>query len=163
FSVMLGAAVSVLLLALAGASGPGRVHAATFVVKNLNDAGPGSLRQAILDANAAGSVGGGHRIVFSGDGEEGTIYLVSPLPAIQVDVEIEGPGAHSVAVSATNDTGNTPVMCGCRVFEINAGSAVKLEGLTIKGGYVTGNGGGILNEGDLTLLRSVVRDNEAVA
>ena len=31
-----------------------RVEAASFTVINTNDAGPGSLRQAILDANALG-------------------------------------------------------------------------------------------------------------
>src|SRR5688500_15131573 len=39
------------------------LRAAGFPVTNTNDAGPGSLRQAIIDVNAAG--GGPHSIVFN--------------------------------------------------------------------------------------------------
>src|SRR5512140_602702 len=54
--------------------------AASFAVTNTNDSGPGSLRQAIMDANAAG----GYDIIgFSiGSGGPATISLISELPAI---------------------------------------------------------------------------------
>jgi hypothetical protein len=48
-----------------------------FPVTNTNDAGPGSLRQAILDANAAGA--GPHSIVFNVHGQ---ITILSSLPTI---------------------------------------------------------------------------------
>src|SRR5947207_2413169 len=43
------AALRLALLTLGGS----RARAATFTVRNLNSSGPGSLRQAVLDANAA--------------------------------------------------------------------------------------------------------------
>src|SRR2546423_852428 len=44
-----------------------RVLFAAFVVTNTNDAGAGSLRQAILDANAAPGPGnGGHGVLIDG-------------------------------------------------------------------------------------------------
>lgn len=70
-------------------------HAATFTVSNLNNAGAGSLRQAILDANGAG--GGGHNINFS---VSGTIYLSSHLPVItNNNITIDGTG-QTITVSA---------------------------------------------------------------
>jgi hypothetical protein len=71
-----------------------RVAAATFTVTNTNDSGAGSLRQAILDANAAS---GPDSIAFniSGSGVR-TIIPASPLPAITSPVTIDGytqPGA----------------------------------------------------------------------
>ena len=59
------------------------------LVTNLNDAGPGSLRQAILDANA--TVGLPDTIIFQA-GLTGTITLASQLP-ITDGVTITGPGA----------------------------------------------------------------------
>lgn len=50
---------------------------ATFTVVNTNDAGPGSLRQAILDANGNSEP---NVILFA---VTGTITLVSALPAIK--------------------------------------------------------------------------------
>jgi hypothetical protein len=59
---------------------------ATFVVTNLLDAGPGSLRQALLNAN---STPGPDRIDFA---VAGTIQLTSgPLPAITDPVNLNGP------------------------------------------------------------------------
>src|ERR1035441_6283259 len=51
-----------------------------------SDAGPGSLRQAVLDANALG----GGTITFS---TIGIISLLSPLPDITNGLTIAGPGA----------------------------------------------------------------------
>ena len=48
-------------------------HAATNVVSNTSDSGPGSLRQAILDSNNSG---GGDTIIFSNT-LSGTITLRS--------------------------------------------------------------------------------------
>jgi hypothetical protein len=62
--------------------------AQSFVVTNIGDAGPGSLRQALLDANAHS---GESRITFaiSGTGEQ-TIAPTSALPAITAQVFIDG-------------------------------------------------------------------------
>jgi hypothetical protein len=62
-----------------------RLLCAQFNVTNTLDAGPGSLRQAILDANAAA---GADVIAFNiGGGGRATIRPASPLPAVT------GPGA----------------------------------------------------------------------
>ena len=60
--------LAVLLLSVS-AIGVTPAHAATFTVTNLNDSGAGSLRQAILDANAAA---GADTITFSVNGNYGS-------------------------------------------------------------------------------------------
>jgi len=62
--------------------------AATFTVTNTNDSGAGSLRQAILDANAAA---GADTVAFSivGSGVH-TIALATSLPAISQPLTIDG-------------------------------------------------------------------------
>lgn len=54
-----------------------------FVVTNTNDSGPGSLRQAILDANEGGSTPAPYFITFNipGPGVH-TIAVQTPLPAL---------------------------------------------------------------------------------
>lgn len=60
--------------------------AATFTVTNTNDSGAGSLRQAILDANAAGN----STVEFSiGTGLQ-TINVLTPLPEIADTVYVDG-------------------------------------------------------------------------
>src|SRR5262245_36552765 len=78
--------VGVLLAAQAGRS-------ATFSVDTTNDSGAGSLRQAILDANAnpgpdtiAFNIPGG----TAGETPVQTISLLSPLPTITSPVIIDG-------------------------------------------------------------------------
>src|SRR5262245_33813357 len=67
----------------------------TYTVTNLHDSGPGSLRQAILDANAHP---GPDRIHFTGPAR-GTIALTSGELSITGDLTVDGPGASRLAVS----------------------------------------------------------------
>ena len=84
-----------LVATLLAATGP--ISAATFTVTNTDDAGAGSLRQAILDANASA---GADDIVFAiaGPGVH-TIALASSLPPINEGVILDG---YSQAGSSPN-------------------------------------------------------------
>ena len=65
------------------------VHAATFTVTNTNDAGQGSLRQAILNVNA----NGGQHVINFAIGNGGSVQTIAPvsiLPAISNTVTIDG-------------------------------------------------------------------------
>src|SRR5205085_3631213 len=69
-------------------------EAATFTVTNLNDSGPGSLRQAIDDANGAG----GPDVITFQAGLTGTITLTSGQLDLYDSVDIQGPGASAITV-----------------------------------------------------------------
>ncbi len=82
----------------------------TFLVNNTANSGPGSLRQAILDSNAATS--GTNVIDFAIAGASvQTIAPVSPLPAITASVLIDGTsqpgyaGTPLIELSGNNQTG----------------------------------------------------------
>ena len=119
-----------------------------IVTKNV-DSGPGSLREAILDACA------GSTITF--DMTPG--HVVSPITltsgelAISKNLTIQGPGANLLTVSGNNAS---------RVFNIQSGT-VAISNLTIANGKATSgnNGGGVLNSGTLTLTNSIVNGNNA--
>jgi hypothetical protein len=116
-------------------------------VMNLLDSGPGSLRQAILDTPSGGTVD------FQ-SGLTGTIPLTSGELAIGQNLTITGPGANVITVSGNNAS---------RVFDIGASSTVAISGLTIaNGNVVDDNGGGISNNGTLTVSDCIVRDNTAL-
>jgi hypothetical protein len=121
------------------------VQANTITVTNTNDNGPGSLRQALADAND------GDTITFA---VTGTITLTSGELLVDKNVTISGPGAASLAVDGNRAT---------RVFHIGAGKTVSISDLTITNGIVaSGNGGGILNDhAILTILNSSVSGNHA--
>ena len=95
------------LLLTGGLAQWGIVSAATFTVSNVNDSGPGSFRQAILDANAALTVDI-IQFLIPGSGPF-SIALLSPLP----------PLAGAVTVDATTQPGyaNQPLV------ELNGASA----------------------------------------
>jgi hypothetical protein len=77
----------ILLLILVAGSLSRFSTAATFTVTNTNDSGPGSLRQAILDANANAGL---DTVVFAiGSGPQ-TIAPLSALPTISDPVVIDG-------------------------------------------------------------------------
>jgi parallel beta helix pectate lyase-like protein len=104
----------------------------TFVVNNLNDSGPGSLRQAVIDANANP---GADAIAFN---VTGTITLTSGTLVISDAVNILGPSPASLTVNGSN---------AIRVFEISAGATAMLSGMTI----TASNGIGVLNRGTTTI------------
>src|SRR6516164_4140303 len=78
------------------AAGVSCVSAATFNVSTLTDSGPGSLRQAILDANAAP---GNDTITFS---VTGTITLATNLPVVADKTVFVCPGTAVFASSGAN-------------------------------------------------------------
>jgi hypothetical protein len=115
-------------------------------VTNLLDSGPGSLRQAILDTPAGGTVD------FE-PGLTGTIALTSGELVIDKDLTTAGPGAEVITVSGNHAS---------RVFTIAALFTVDISGLTIADGMATNsNGGGILNGGTLSLTDCLVSGNSA--
>jgi hypothetical protein len=105
----------------------------------------GSLGFALLTANP------GDTIQFDPSLKGGTINLSTTLD-ITKDLTIDGAGS-----------GITVNGMGNRVFQIDAGNTVVINGLTITGGAAGGfnPGGGIYNAGSLTLSNSTVTGNHA--
>ena len=123
-----------------------------YLVINLRDSGAGSLRAAVGFANAnAGTV-----INFQ-TSLSGTIPLASALPALAANVTITGPGASVVAVD-----GNSQQF---QPFSVNSGVTASLSGLTVQNGSApssfpsNGNGGGVYNQGALTLTGCTLTGN----
>jgi hypothetical protein len=132
------------LVATAGPAG-----AATFNVTTTADAGAGSLRQAILDANAAP---GADTITFQAG--LGAIGLTSGELDITDDLVISDPEG-DVTVDANGTS---------RVFYIDNAGAVTITGLTLEGGSGVGNGGAVLSlDTDLTLVASTISNNSATS
>jgi hypothetical protein len=135
---------------------PTAAAAVTYPVSNTNDAGPGSLRQAIMDANDTPGVADLIRVDVTG-----TVNLGTPLDTLLGELEIRGPGADQFTVRR----GMTAVG-NFRVFKVQSGAEVEISGLTVTNGRVTpaspppNSGGGIENEGTLALRGVVVSDNE---
>lgn len=132
---------------------------------NTNDSGTGSLRQAIADVAAGGT------ITFSPlfavpdptDPERldapQTITLTSGQLEITKAVTITGPGANLLTVR--RDGSNPDVRF--RIFSINSGVTAVLSGMTIANGDAfTGEGGGVRNAGALTIANSVLVGNRGI-
>jgi len=120
--------------------------AATFEVTATSDSGPGSLRQAILDAN---SMSGDDIISFT---VTGTITLASALPLITDSTKISGPGTNLLTISGDNSV---------NVFTFSSGTTNTISGLTIADGMANNyvNGAGIANMGNLTILNCALLNN----
>ncbi len=120
-------------------------QAATFTVTNLNDNGAGSLRQAIVDANAAA----GADVIDFQAGLTGTITLTTGQLSLYDSVDIQGPGASVLTVSGNNAS---------RVFYLYNSDAIldiTISGLTVTGGNAS-LGGGIRTKDESLLLDGVV-------
>jgi len=109
-------------------------RAATFTVTNTNSAGPGSLRQAILDANAAT---GPDRIEFAipGAGVH-TITPFPPLPTITDPVVIDGYTQPGSSPNTLADGTNAVLLIELREISNTAPS----DGLIITAGNSTVRG-----------------------
>jgi hypothetical protein len=138
--------LAVAAVAIASLFAVGSAQAAAFTVSSTDDLGPGTLRQAITDANAAG---GPDTITITATG---TITLATPLPSLTDAVEIAGPGASQLSVDA-NDTG--------AVFAVNGGVAATIHDLTATNGTSGGTGGAIFVAGTLTLNDAIVSNSVA--
>jgi parallel beta-helix repeat protein len=139
----------------------GRVAPAIFTVTNVNDAGNGSLRQAILNAN---SVAGPDTIVFDPAvfATPQTISLTSGELLVSQDVAITGPGAGLLTVRR-----DPAAASDFRVFDFNfpaGGPGATLSGITIRGGRAA-NGGAVgvfgATQESVTIQDAVITGNFA--
>ena len=127
----------------------------TFVVKNLNDSGPDSLRDCVAAANSAPTAD----IITFEAGLTGTITLTSSDIFISDHVQIVGPGANVITVSAANSPETH------RIFTVGSYQRagylnVSISGLTLSGGN-TEFGGAIANYDNLTVSDCVLSGNTA--
>ena len=130
-----------------------RIVPATYTVQNLNASGTGSLFEQITLANATTA---NDEIVF-GTGVTGTITLLSALPQILTTtaagtLTITGPGANSLTISGNNLF---------RIFVVNTGGNLTLNNITVTRGNITGNGGGIFNQGTLAIDSCTISNSTA--
>ncbi len=100
--------------------------------------------QGIRDAVAVG--GGPHTF----DCADGTTMVTTETIVIDNDVILDGEG--NLAVDGDRDH---------TVFEVGTDVTAELRGFTVARGYNTGSGGGIFNDGTLTLTNSTVSGNDA--
>jgi hypothetical protein len=131
----------------------GNINFTSLTVDSLSDAvdnnafstGHTTLRDALAVIAPGGTIN------FAPGLAGGTITLNSELD-ITKNVTIQGLGANQLTISGNHQF---------RDFNIGTGANVTLSGLTITNGNSLGNGGGILNEGTLTLNQDEIQNNQA--
>jgi hypothetical protein len=146
------------------------LRALAVTVTNLNDSGPGSLRQSIADTPAGGTID------FA---VTGNIVLASGQLVVTHDLTISGPGATNLTLSqnSTNrillvSSGNVTISGltiangNCLTDDQSGGGIKNLATFTLRNCLITSNyadyaGGGVLNQGDLTVRESLIISNLA--
>ena len=127
--------------------------AATFEVTNTADSGAGSLRDAVGQANAAGT----DDVITFAPSVTGTITLTSGQLYVHNGggLEIQGPGADQLTISGNNAS---------RVvytYSSAAGVPLLISGLTLTGGNATFGGAVVNLDQHLTIRDSVLSGNAA--
>jgi hypothetical protein len=129
-----------------------QVTGLTIIVLNTNDSGPGSLRQAILDANGMA----GDKIITFAPVVSGAINLLTTLPDLNSNIDLEGPGPATVTVQRG-------IPDDLRIFDVTNGATVTIAGLTVAHGQDASNFAGILNQnGSLTVRNCSIDTNFGV-
>jgi predicted outer membrane repeat protein len=121
-----------------------------ITVTNTNDSGPGSLRQALADA------------------QDGDTINFDPSVNIVTLTTAELAITKSITISASPQRVTVQRASGApqfRIFHVMPGHSVEINGLTISGGHITDdNGGGILNDNStLTIAHCTVYENAIVS
>ncbi len=130
----------------------GRTLLSTYTVVSLNDSGTGTLRWAITQANQDPK---NDTIKFSPGLADQTITLTSGMLSIRKasgTLTIREPAADQLTISGDGHG---------EVFNITPVATVTISGLTITDG-VGENGGGISNEGNLTMTDDTISGNSAL-
>lgn len=135
-------------------SGNEMTTVADATVTNTLDSGPGSLRQALIDADDGGTItfaplpagGRSANTVF-------TITLTSGQLTIDKSITIDGLGANVLVVQ------RDAAAPAFRIFQVNPGHTVTIQGLTISNGLAQGGGsasagGGIYNDHSILTVNS---------
>jgi hypothetical protein len=148
---------------------------AVLMVTDPGDSGPGTLRQAILDANNDASHPDLDRIIFAPALAGATISLTTTDPAAAGD----GPSAFVISRAITIDGGSAGVTVArsaaagtpaFRLFDVAAGATLTLQHLALRGGLAAepapgeadaGEGGAIFDRGSLTVSDSTLAGNSA--
>jgi hypothetical protein len=125
----------------------------TLLVTDPGDSGPNTLRGQIAAANPAG----GDTITFAPGISQ--ITLASGSLVIDRPLAIAGPGSGALTVVGAGFA--TALGPNFGVFVVNPGVTAAVSGLTVTGGSAE-HGGGITNNGLLTLSRVVVTGNAAL-
>jgi hypothetical protein len=144
-----------------------------LTVGSLADSGPGTLRAAILAADA-GKPSDKFTVDFA---VAGTIDLLSPLPDLNNTIAVQGPGAGSLTIQrdsaitfsaaiVTVGPGQAAGLSGVTIADgdaggiANHGGTLTVSGCTISGNFAQ-NGGGIFNAGTATIDDSALTGNTA--
>lgn len=174
--------VAVLLALLASAVYVTPARAAAIVVNTSADSvnsgnGLCSLREAIIAANtnsasgpgagecAAGSAAGVDTISFAGNYTITLAAGLGQLPVVTSAITVNGNGAANTVIQA-HASPNTATI---RVFYVDSGGNLTLNGVSVRNGRCNGScsgaanngGGGILSFGTLTVTNSVIAANSA--
>jgi hypothetical protein len=164
----------------------GRTLLSTFTVNDLADSGPGSLRAAV----AAADVTAGADLITFAPKLHGTITLTSgplDLSAVPASLTIEGPAENELTLSGNNasrvfdiSTGATVAIDNLTITDgkvvadngggilVQTGATLALEQVVVTGNSAYadargnfGSGGGIENDGSLTVTQSIFTSNLA--
>lgn len=141
YSIKLGLYLAIMFMAAAVSA-----NAATFTVTNTANTGAGSLRQAVLDANAAA---GADTIVFDASfNSPQTITLASVITINGANdtLTVTGPGPNLLTLSGNN---------AVQIFSISAGEITSISGMTITAAV----GGAVANGATLTVTNIVFDAN----
>lgn len=132
--------------------------ATTFMVTSNGDIGPGSLRQAVIDANNDGSASlmSPHIIQFNLSAPPPCVISINNRIEIENFVDIQGTGIDVLFIEMAGSD---------RLFEVRNGAVAIMSDLTIRDGNINASGGALTVEGgsELTINRVRFSNNQGEA